>query len=286
MSEIPRLNGVIAALEQGKPAFATFAPADTDAALALSTSRYDGVVFEMEHSPWDVRAARDCFQYLLNRRQILERGTLAPAVTPMVRVPANGSEKNQFFAKQALDQGAYGLIFPHIGTAEEAYAAVAACRYARPEAAAYGEPAGLRGWGPGNALRYWGIDMRDYQSRADTWPLNPRGEILAVLMIEDPHGIGNLPDILKRVPGIGVILIGPGDLSQELGHLGEYDHPEVASAMLEIVRICKEYKVIVGNPITNAGNIERLLEQGYRFLMPSPERAYGALEKGLKWAGR
>ena len=42
-------------------------------------------------------------------RQIVQRGTIAPRVTPMVRIPANGGENNQWLAKQALDLGAYGI---------------------------------------------------------------------------------------------------------------------------------------------------------------------------------
>ena len=80
MADIPRLNGVIRALEQGLPAFTTFSPAEIDSALALSVSKYDGVVFEMEHNFWDPRALRDSLQYMLNRRQIATAGSLAPAV--------------------------------------------------------------------------------------------------------------------------------------------------------------------------------------------------------------
>ena len=54
----PRLNGVIRAFEQGQRAFAAFTNAEIDSALALSVSAYDGVIFEMEHNPWDVRACR------------------------------------------------------------------------------------------------------------------------------------------------------------------------------------------------------------------------------------
>ena len=110
MSEVPRLNGIISVLEQGKSTFVTFASAEVDAAVALSTSKYDGVVYEMEHNPWDGRALRDCLQYMLNRRQIAQRGSVAPAVTPMVRIPPNGGEHNQWLAKQALDLGACGRI--------------------------------------------------------------------------------------------------------------------------------------------------------------------------------
>ena len=97
----------------------------------MSTAKYDGIVFEMEHNPWDVRALRDCLQYMLNRRQIAHAASLAPAVTPMVRIPPNGDEKNQWLAKQALDLGAYGIVWPHVSTVEQAYNAVAACRYPR-----------------------------------------------------------------------------------------------------------------------------------------------------------
>jgi len=93
MGGIPRLNGVIRALEDGQAAFCTFVQADVDAALAVATSRYDGIVFEMEHNPWDVRALRDSMQYLLNRGQIVQAASLAPSVTPMVRIPPNGDEK-------------------------------------------------------------------------------------------------------------------------------------------------------------------------------------------------
>jgi 4-hydroxy-2-oxoheptanedioate aldolase len=81
MSEIPRLNGAIRALEQGKPAFVTSAPAEVGAAQGIGAAPYDGVVFEMEHGPYDNRQLRDCLQYMLNRRQILQAGSAAPAVT-------------------------------------------------------------------------------------------------------------------------------------------------------------------------------------------------------------
>src|SRR5246127_933809 len=223
MAEIPRLNGVIRALEQGKHAFTTFTPADPEAALALSTAKYDGIVFEMEHNPYDIRVLRDSFQYMLNRRQIAQSGSLAPAVTPMVRIPPNGNEKAQWQAKQVFDLGAYGIVWPHISSVEEAYNAVAACRYPRLKTAKLSEPAGIRGDAPVAAARYWGLTQQEYYRKADVWPLNSQGEILVVLMIEDTPGIANLNDILKQVPGVGMILIGEGDLSQELGCPREYD---------------------------------------------------------------
>ncbi|HEX2216034.1 MAG TPA: aldolase/citrate lyase family protein [Xanthobacteraceae bacterium] len=286
MAAIPRLNGVIRALEHGQPAFTTFLPAEIEAALALSTAKYDGVVFEMEHNPWDARALRDGLQYLLNRRQIVESGSLAPTVTPMVRIPVNGAEKGHWHAKQALDLGCYGIVWPHISTAEEAYNAVAACRYPRLKTAARYEPTGIRGDGPTGAVRYWGLTQQEYYARADVWPLDPQGEIFVILQIEDTRGIENLDEMLKHVPGIGAILIGEGDLSQELGHPRQYEHPEVLAAIAQVVRTCKENNVVVGHPHVEASNAERLLAEGFRFLMCAPTRSYAALEKARQLAGR
>ena len=145
MAELPRLNGVIRALEQGKSAFVTFSPAEIGAAQAINAAPYDGVVFEMEHRPYDIRALRDCLQFMLDRRQILRSGSPAPAVTPFVRIPPNGGEISQWVAKQVLDQGVYGIVWPHVSTVEEARNAVTACRYPRPRSAAYSEPPGQRG---------------------------------------------------------------------------------------------------------------------------------------------
>jgi len=286
MASIPRLNGAIRALERGQPAFVTFAPADIGTAQAIGDAPYDAVVFEMEHGPYDVRTLRDCLQYLLNRRQIVEHASLAPAVTPFVRIPPNGGEHNQWIAKQVLDSGVYGVVWPHVSTVEDARNAVAACRYPRPKTAPHFEPAGQRGDAPAAAARYWGLTQPEYYARADTWPLAPDGEVLVVIMCEEARAIDNLRQILREVPGIGVVLIGEGDLSQDLGFPRQYEHPTVAAAIAEILSICKEAGVPCGHPHVDARNVERLLEQGFRWLMASPERSMNALELGRKTAGR
>jgi 4-hydroxy-2-oxoheptanedioate aldolase len=286
MSELPRLNSVIAALESGQTAFTTFANADRETAIAMSNANYDGVVFEMEHNPWDIGALRDALQYLLNRGAIARSGSVVPAITPIVRIPPNGSEKSQVYAKQALDLGAYGIVWPHISTVEEAYNAVSACRYPRLAGVPRYEPAGIRGDGPTAAMRYWGLTQAQYYERADVWPLDPKGEIFVILMMEDTRGIENLPDILTKVPGIGAILIGEGDLSQELGHPRDYDHPLVVEWMRRVVATCKAHNVPVGHPHVDTKNVERIVGEGYRFLMAAPVRSYAALEAGRKLTGR
>jgi 4-hydroxy-2-oxoheptanedioate aldolase len=286
MPDIPRLNPVIRSLEQGQPTFVTFSPPETSSAQAIGDAAYDAVIFEMEHGPYDIRSLRDCMQYLLNRRQIVTNATLAPAVAPFVRIPPNGGEQNQWVAKQVLDSGVYGVIWPHVSTVEDARNAVAACRYPRPRSAARYEPAGQRGDAPATAARYWGLTQPEYYQRADVWPLAPDGELVVVVMCEEARAIDNLPQMLREVPGIGVVLIGEGDLSQDLGYPRQYEHPTVAAAIGEILQICKNAGVVCGHPHVDASNVERTLEMGFRWLMASPERSFNALQLGRKAAQR
>lgn len=287
MTTIPRLNGVIRALERGGVAITTFvSPPTVEGVLAMAGAAYDGVILEAEHNPYDIKELRDCLQYMLNRREIAEGGTIAPAVTPMVRIPVNGAEMNQWVAKQVLDIGAYGVVWPHISTVEEASNAVAACRYPRPKDSPRAQPLGMRGDYPVHAARYWGLSQQEYYPRADVWPLAPDGEILVIIMCEDVAGIDNLPRILKEVPGIGVVLSGEGDLSQNLGYPRQYDHPAVLEAMSAILRICQEHNVVCGRPRVDATNAQRVVDAGYRLLMATPVRSFTALEACRQALGR
>jgi 4-hydroxy-2-oxoheptanedioate aldolase len=277
---------VIAALESGRHAFAAFASPDPASALEFAGTEYDGLVFEAEHKPWDAAILRDSLQYLLDRRRIFSGETLAASPTPLIRVPVNGAEHGQWHAKQALDLGAYGIVWPHITRVEEARNAVAACRYPRLPGEQRYEPAGVRGDAPAAAARYWGLSNQEYYAKADVWPLDPEGEILVVLMIEDQLGIENLPDMLEQVPGIGMVLIGEGDLSQELGVPRQLEHPLMVEARQRIVRTCLEHDVVVGHPHVTEANVEQVVGEDYRFLMAAPKRSYPGLEKGRRLTGR
>ena len=281
-----RLNNVIALLEQGQTPITVFSPPTIESAIEFATTQYDGVVFEAEHNPYDIKALRDCLQYLLNRKQIVESASVAAAVTPIVRIPPNGGELNQFLAKQVLDIGAYGVVWPHVSTVEQAYNAVSACRYPRAKGAPAYEPEGIRGDQPVHAARYWGITPQEYYAKADVWPLVPHGEILVIIMCEDVVAVDNLPRILDEVKGIGVVLIGEGDLSQNLGYPRQYDHPAVVEAMTAIRRICGEHGVACGHPHVESQNAQRVVDEGYTFLMAAPARTFAGLETCRTTTGR
>jgi len=129
-------------------------------------------------------------------------------VVPLVRIPPNSRERNQWIIKQALDTGVYGLVLPHLNTVDEAQAAVVAARYPQVSGAADFEPVEQRGWWQRIAPRYWGLTAQEYYDAADLWPLDPNGNILLMGIIEEPEGVSNLRDILRQVRGIGVFGLG------------------------------------------------------------------------------
>jgi len=88
------------------------------------------------------------------------------------------------------------------------------------------------------------------------------------------------------VPGIGAVLIGEGDLSQELGYPRQTEHKAVLDAMAEVVAICKQHNVVVGHPHVEPSNAERVIGEGYRFLMCAAPRSFVTLEKAHSLAGR
>ena len=161
---------------------------------------------------------------------------------------------------------------------------MAACRYPRQKSADFYEPKGVRGDGPHTCSRYWGVSQQEYYARADVWPLNPKGEILVILMIESEEAVANIDDILN-VPGVGAVLIGEGDLSQQLGFPRQYEHPVVHDHMLKIVAACKKHDVPVGHPHVTSKNVDGVVAEGYRWLVSAATRSYGALEKARTLSG-
>src|SRR5215813_9693735 len=76
MPDIPRLNGVIKGLEEGKTAFASFTRVDAESAISMASASLDGSAFEMEHAALDFPGLRQALQAMLDRRQIVEGKTL------------------------------------------------------------------------------------------------------------------------------------------------------------------------------------------------------------------
>ncbi len=256
-----RMNRTIETLEAGHPVFGLFtANLSLQNARALAGSQLDFLFIDMEHSPFDMEKLQTFLLGMQDVRRVAQQGHPQMQVTPLVRLPMNGREPMQWAIKQVLDMGAFGVVIPFVDTAEEALAVVQAVRYPQARGSEIAEPHGWRGSSPGIASWLWGVP--DYRDRADTWPLNPRGDLLAVLQIETPKGVENIEEIVA-VPGVGAIFIGPSDLAQQYGLPG--NHPEVVAAIDRVLAACLAHDVPCGLT-TSAGNVEARLAQGFRFV--------------------
>jgi 4-hydroxy-2-oxoheptanedioate aldolase len=260
-----RLNKVIDLLENGGVVVSSppIPNGNGDLAQSYGDSDFDMVVFEMEHHGFDFPNLRMSLQMTVNRRRILEDG-LRPSVVPLTRIPPAGRETTQWIIKQALDLGVYGLVVPHLETAEEALAVVNAARY--PARRDSGLGGGQRGYWPHVAARYWGLSSQDYVERADVWPLNPAGELLIVGIIESRKGLANLDRILDATNGIGVVWPGPGDLAADLGLIGQVNHPEVEESVALVLDRCTEQGVACVGVAGGAEDAARRVQQGFRVI--------------------
>jgi 4-hydroxy-2-oxoheptanedioate aldolase len=283
----PRLNRIIDRLEKNEPAFGAFASNKSpDGAAAIARSPLDFVIYDMEHAPLDFPGFRVFTQFMLDPHRIAEKGNVQPDVVPLLRLPFNGRENAQWMVKQALDIGAYGILFPHVSTVEEARAIVRSSRYPQPPGAADQEPEGQRGSGAGIASRLWGLSGADYARRADTWPLDPEGEIFLAMLIENREGVANVEAIAREVKGIGCLMAAPGDLSMSYGAV--YDRslqPQVEEAIQKVLAASKAAGVACG---ITAGkdNVAERIRQGFRVLIVGADDGWEALDAGRDAAAR
>ncbi len=256
------VNRSIQTLENDEPVFGLFTGNFSIAnARALARSNLDYILIDMEHTPFNPQLLQEFLIGMTDKAAIAQQGNVQMRTTPIVRLPANGRNDPEWLVKQILDVGAFGIMFPYVETAEEAQRAVAAMRYPQARGSAIAEPTGVRGASPAAAAWYWGTP--DYMQRADLWPHNPRGDLMAVIQIESAKGVENAEAIITT-PGVSAIFIGPADLSMNMGLPGS--HPEVQEAISKVVELCKKHDVPCGIT-TNANDIRDRLDQG--FLMPT-----------------
>lgn len=158
---------------------------------------------------------------MLLNHLIAARASQIPA---FVRIPWN----DPVLAKPVLDMGADGIIFPMIKTAEDAELAVKSCLY---------PPEGIRGFGPRRATQFGLCPTNEYIQ-------TEHKNIVKLLQIETKEAVDHIDEI-AATPGVGVIVIGPMDLSGAFGKLGQTQDPE----MKQIYRYVAEHGRAAGKPV-------------------------------------
>jgi 4-hydroxy-2-oxoheptanedioate aldolase len=256
-----RINGAIDKLAKGKSlAGAIMYDFSLYAAAQFSSSDLDFMIIDMEHRGLDFERLEAFLLGTTNKAEIAKQGNLQVRVPPIVRIPTYGRAPNEAIVKQVLDMGAFGIMFPAIENKQQALEAVSAARYPQLKGSKYPNPVGRRGNGNMPAAWFWGLSRPEYSRRADIWPANPDGEILLFLQVETVEGVKNINEILS-VPGIGVLFVGPNDLSWSLGVAqGTPEHEEAVQLVLDA---CRARNIPAAITVTEADVVKRL-KQGFR----------------------
>ena len=186
-----------------------------DIAQIAQACGFDWLFIDCEHNSMDLDTACQ-----------IATASLAVGVTPLVRTA--GLE--HWHASRALDNGAQGIVVPHVDSRAEAERVTAACRY---------PPLGHRSMGGG--LPQLGFATMALGEAARL----TNEETLVVVMIESPQGVSHCDEIAS-VRGIDALLIGTNDLCFEMGIPGQFNDPRVAEAYQRVIAACRKHGKFAG----------------------------------------
>jgi 4-hydroxy-2-oxoheptanedioate aldolase len=236
-----RTNKAIELLAQGQPIYYTgVEDRSYDGGRVMARTWADYITYEMEHGPFDIS------RLLEFMRGLVDGGPTASShrtPTVIVTLPATGINEqvfraNAWMVSQVLAAGVHGILLCHA----ESPAAVEAF----VESTRFRFKGGRRGsGGQGQAAAIWGMPVGDYLRVADPWPLNPEGELLLGLKIENTRALANA-DAVAAVPGIAFAEWGPGDMGMSLGFPDAHDPPyppEMLAARGKVLAACKDNKL-------------------------------------------
>ena len=262
---MPRINKAIELLEQGQPIYYTgIREVSFEAGVEAAQTWADYINVEMEHGIFDI-SALDAFMRGLVEGGPTKSGHRTPGV--IITLPTNGSSENVIRANawmfsQALNRGVHGILLCHAEDPKAIKAFVESVRYPfHTIGVGEGLDDGRRGnGGQGSAAAIWGISAQEYMEKADVWPLNPKGEILLGLKIENKRALANAEENAK-VPGIAFAEWGPGDMGMSLGYVGERDHEKMLEVRERIFSACKAAGIAFLNGV-RPDNVKEIIDEG------------------------
>jgi 2-keto-3-deoxy-L-rhamnonate aldolase RhmA len=205
---------------------------------------HDFLFIDMEHGATTVQEATQiCI------------AALPTGVPAIVRVCAGAVDE----ATRLLDNGALGIVVPHVDTAKQAQRIADALHY---------PPAGTRSWGgPPPIYGYMPPHVAEAQKAVND-------EILTVVMIESPEAVENAGDI-AAVDGIDVLLIGSFDLTSALGIAGQMGHRKLIDAYDAVGKACAKHGKVLGmGGINGDEDSERYIGMGSRFITTGSDHSY------------
>ena len=256
------INRAIELLAGGQPIYYTGSHEGTEGSFAQGVKDAqtwaDYISYDMEHAPFDVKGLAEYMQGLAKGGPT-KSGHRTPAV--IVNVPVDGTDEatvraNAWMFQQVLATGVHGVLLCHADTPGAVRAFVEAVRFP-----AYGGRRGVHG--NSTAARIWGITADQYGEKADAWPLNPNGELLLGLKLEDKYALENA-EANTKIPGVAFAEWGPGDMAFSLGVKsgpGSVNAPQMQAARSKVLAATKAQKIFFLNSV-NADNVVDMIKEG------------------------
>lgn len=237
-----RINRAIERLERGRPIFFTgVTELGFESGRKHASTWADYLCIDLEHLPFDMAGLSAFIDGLIEAGPTVD-GHRMPTV--IVTLPTDGTDEamirtNSWMIKQTLATGVHGLMLCHVQSPDAVRAFVEGARYAFHEVGVGDRlNPGRRGsGGQERAAEVWGLSTSEYLDRADVWPLNPDGELMLGLKLEDRCAL-DVAEACIAVPGIALAEWGPGDMGMTFGHKEAHD-PPYPSDMLEARRTVK-----------------------------------------------
>lgn len=221
----------------------------------LGRAGYDYVFIDYEHAALRV-----------DQLPSLVRAAELTGLATLVRVPTNDPTP----IRRVLEDGADGVIIPHVNNRDDARRAVRAAKF---------PPGGIRGVGTlvrANTYGFPELALAEYTRRSNDG-------VVVIVLIEEEAAVTHIDEIVA-VDGVDVILLGPADLSTSLGLPGQYRHPRVVTRIAAVMAAAQR----AGKPVMCAisylvdrltdAEVRRFVARGLRLI------TFGSVEGAFKQA--
>jgi 2-keto-3-deoxy-L-rhamnonate aldolase RhmA len=213
------------------------------AALAKAAG-YDWLFIDREHGAFSIEQASE-----------ISLAALGVGIAPIVRVCTDALDEGT----RALDNGAQGIVVPHVDTPALARAVAAAFRF---------PPEGRRSWGgPAASFGFCLPGQEEAQAEINR-------EVMVVAMIETAEALANVQAI-AAVPGIDCLLIGAADLTADLGIAGQIGHQKVVDAYAAVISACRQHGKFPGmGGVYDEVWAPRYVRMGARFVLGGSDQQF------------
>jgi 2-keto-3-deoxy-L-rhamnonate aldolase RhmA len=183
--------------------------------MIAKATGFDWLFIDMEHGAIPVEEAAQ-----------ISMAALSQGVTPIVRCCKDAL----FEGTRCLDNGAMGVVVPHVDTVEEARAVASAYRF---------PPQGTRSWGgPPFAYGLGAVNPAEAQKELNA-------SIIVACMVETEEAVEN-SDAIAAVEGVDVLMFGTSDLTVTMGIPGQIGHARVRAAYEKVAAACKKHGKVMG----------------------------------------